>query len=310
MEDQDSKKKTGTPSFDKQESTYTEATRVASEENTLRIKVQANGESIQASLLLLSGPQSLVGFSWSLLQDVTTVGRSTRLADISIPNDSLSKSHFQIANKNGNFYVMDLKSTNKTQKNKDDLEPYKEYLLKDNDRVWAAHIVFKFLDKGNVENISSRDIFNKMQTDPLTGANNRQSLEFKAKEFFVKYKEASIIVFDVDKFKIINDSYGHLAGDYVLKTISQLVKEIIREEDIFFRYGGDEFCIFTPYPIKVASSIAKRITQKIEHHDFTFEDKKIEVSLSIGVSQKQQEDKEWKSIYQRADERCYEEKKS
>ena len=290
-----------------QDVTMTGATVVVDAE---RRKNTTIGREIPSSLLLLSGPQDLIGFCWTLLNAVATVGRSRRLTDIYIPHTSLSKSHFQIVNKKDKFYIVDLKSTNKTKKNDEVLEPYKEYLLEDNDKISAAEITFKFLSKGNVEILSSRTVFKKTQTDSLTGANNRQSLDLRAPEFFSLYDTFSILVFDVDKFKSINDTHGHLAGDYILKTIVHLIKKVIRDNDMIFRYGGDEFCVLTPYSLQVASSMAKRINEKIENYSFNFEGQELKTSLSIGFSEKDKEDKTWEDLYKRADEMCYQVKKS
>lgn len=283
-------------------------TRIFSGENTATIDTNAL-KSEPSALILLAGPKSLIGFSWPLLESVTTLGRSNKYADIFISDEKLSKTHFQILNKEGEFYIVDLASTNKTFKNKEKLEPHKEYLLEDNDRIKAGYLIFKFLASGNIEGFSFREMFKQAQTDSLTEIYNRQSLEFKGQEFFNQIVNFSVIAFDVDSFKTINDTYGHLAGDYILKTIAQLTKELIRQDDLFFRYGGDEFCIFTSHNLKVATSISGRIVEKIKNYNFKFEDQSIPVAISIGFSIKEEADKNWKDIYKRADEKCYEYKK-
>ena len=290
------------------ERTKTEATQIISEEDTVTIKTKHNQES-PASLLLLTGPKDLTGMSWPLTKMVTNVGRSTRLNDIIIPYKSLSKSHFQLIKENENFYIVDLKSTNKTYIDDQQIEPYKKIALENNSYIRTSSLVFKFLDKGNIETFSSKQILNKAQTDTLTGAGNRQLLKVKGPEYFLSNQELSLIVFDIDNFKSINDSLGHIAGDYVLKTLSKYVLDIIREGDLFVRYGGDEFCIFTPNSLSIASNIADRINQKLQKNDFIFEDKKISVNISVGLAEKSLSDKNWEDIYHRADKLFYQRKK-
>ncbi len=290
--------------------TYTEATRLiddSDEEDTIGIQKESAKES-PASLLLLNGPKDLVGLSWPLTNPVTSIGRSNRLNDIPVKHNSLSKTHFQIIKEKTNFYIVDLKSTNKTYINDSRVQPYQKIALENNSYIRASNLIFKFLDKGSIEVFSSTQMLNKAQTDPLTGAGNRQLLKIKGNEYFFSNQTLSLIVFDIDNFKKVNDSFGHIAGDYVLKTLSKYVLEIIREGDMFIRYGGDEFCIFTPQPISVAGNIASRIKQKIQANDFTFEGKKIPLDISIGIAEKSPSDKSWDDIYHRADKQSYKKK--
>ena len=188
----------------------TEATRI-SEGDTLNMKLSEEA-NCPASLILLVGPKELVGFSWTLMKPITTIGRSHRSSDVSIKNDHLSKSHFQISKKGKGFSIRDLNSTNKTYLNEEALDPYEEKLLTNNAHVRAGHIIFKFLEEGNIENFSSRQMLDKAQKDSLTGAGNRQHLKVRGVEYFKTSSELSLVVFDIDKFKYINDNYGHLAG--------------------------------------------------------------------------------------------------
>ena len=75
---------------------------------------------------------------------------------------------------------------------------------------------------------------------------------------------------------------GISAGDYILKTIAYLLKSLIRQNDLLFRYGGDEFCVFTSHNLEVLSSIAKRIVLKVKAYDFQFENQSIPTHVSVG----------------------------
>ena len=279
------------------------------EEDTLVLENKKSRE-FPATLVMLNGPKDLIGMSWTLEKPMISVGRSSRLNDISISYESLSKNHFQILKKGDSFYIYDLKSTNKTYLNDKLLEPYKKILLKNNSYVKASSLIFKFLDKGNIETFSSQQVLSKAQTDSLTGIGNRQLLQLKGPEYFLNNKSPfSLIVFDVDDFKSINDNLGHLAGDYVLKSLSKCVLKLIREGDEFIRHGGDEFCLLTPNVFSRARLIADRIKQEILLYPFIFKSKKISVDISIGMAEKIETDRSWEDIYDRADKMSYERKR-
>ena len=92
-------------------------------------------------------------------------------------------------------------------------------------------------------------------------------------------------MFDLDHFKNINDTYGHLAGDYVLKYLASAVKGRIRREDVFARYGGEEFAIVLPeISVSTALTFAEKVRQLVEQHEFRFEKTRIEVTISMGVA--------------------------
>ena len=284
-------------------------TRVIDDEDTLVLENKKRRE-YPASLIMLSGPKDLIGMSWSLEKLVIGVGRSSRLNEISIPYESLSKGHFQILKEGRKFYIVDLKSTNKTYLNDSMIEPYKKMPLKNNSYIKAGSLVFKFLDKGNIEAFSSQQVLSKAQTDALTGISNRGFLKVKGPEYFLdKNRPLSLIVFDIDNFKTINDSLGHLAGDYVLKILSKCVLKLIREGDLFIRYGGDEFCLLTPSAFAEAVLIADRIKHEISVYAFTFKSQKISVGVSIGVAERLEKDRSWEDIYHRADKMSYDRKK-
>ena len=286
-----------------------EFTRVIEEEDTLVLENKKRSE-YPASLVMLSGPKDLIGMSWILEKPLIGVGRSSRLNDISVPYESLSKSHFQIIREGKNFYVLDLKSTNQTYLDDNLLKPYQKTPLKNNAYIKASSLIFKFLDEGNIETFSSQEVLSKAQTDSLTGVGNRSLLKVKGTEYFLnKSQPLSLIVFDIDDFKFINDSLGHLAGDYVLKSLSQCVLQLIRKGDVFIRYGGDEFCLLTPYSFSSAVSIASRIEKEIENYSFTLKGQKISVGISIGWAERLETDRSLEDIYHRADKMSYENKK-
>ena len=284
------------------------ATQVYAEEDTLVMRVRSSQKN-PAALLLLSGFREMIGRSWSLTQDSTSVGRSFQSNHIKINYPRLSKMHFKVLKEEEIFYIIDLKSTNKTFLNEEELEPYKKYQLKNNDYIKAGSLVFKFLGVGNLESFSSNYILNQAQTDTLTRAGNRQLLNTRGADYFLSEKDFSMIVFDVDSFKEINDTFGHQTGDKVLVHLSDKIKQLIRERDLFIRYGGDEFCILSPSSFEEAQSIVNRIKQELKNHPFEWENHKIPIRLSIGLAYRLEGDQSWEDVYHRADKLSYEEKK-
>ena len=125
-------------------------------------------------------------------------------------------------------------------------------------------------------------------TDALTGLFNRRHFESTIDREFMRTKryssDLSIAVFDIDYFKKINDTYGHLCGDYVLKEIAYIALETFRKTDILFRYGGEEFVvILTETPIDKAVIPLERFRKTIEDYPFFYDNNSLKVTVSIGV---------------------------
>ncbi len=127
-------------------------------------------------------------------------------------------------------------------------------------------------------------------TDPLTGVPNRRALEHDLKNYgrlAKRYgKRLSLIMIDIDNFKGVNDTYGHSAGDEILKRVARLVKENIRETDVLYRYGGEEFAILCPETGKEGTyELAERIRENVRGTRFWIDrDKFIYITVSLGVA--------------------------
>ena len=126
-------------------------------------------------------------------------------------------------------------------------------------------------------------------TDPLTGTNNRSAMNsalIRETELARRHNTPlSLIMLDIDKFKSINDTYGHLAGDFVIKSIADAVMECTRSSDILFRSGGEEFVILLSNTAKDgALMLAERIRHTIASNEYVYGDHHIEVTASLGVA--------------------------
>ena len=127
-------------------------------------------------------------------------------------------------------------------------------------------------------------------TDELTGIANRraliQELEKRISEAMRYKKELSVLLFDIDDFKDINDKHGHLIGDSILQRLTRICQSWLRTTDFIGRFGGEEFMVVCPNTtLEGAKALAERIRTAVEEADFTYGGKKIYVTISIGVTE-------------------------
>ncbi len=151
---------------------------------------------------------------------------------------------------------------------------------------------------------------NAAAIDPLTGCYNRREFENQLKKNIsgaMRYKtDLSIFMFDLDHFKKVNDEYGHLAGDEVLKDIASIVQSDMREGDIVARYGGEEFIAILPGASKFkAMELAERLRIKISNKATQYNNDKIHVTASFGVAQFDHECTDIKNLIKNADDMLY-----
>jgi diguanylate cyclase (GGDEF)-like protein len=129
----------------------------------------------------------------------------------------------------------------------------------------------------------------QVNTDYLTGLHSRQFIVEKGNRLFhysrVDGRPFSVLVMDIDHFKEINDTYGHLTGDSILRQLAEILQKSVRESDLVGRVGGEEFLFLLPgTPLDYAVDIAERLRKEVEAHEFTNQaHEKIEMTISIGV---------------------------
>lgn len=151
-----------------------------------------------------------------------------------------------------------------------------------------------------------RKLIHLARTDMLTQLMNRKTLFYLGERLFKKAQEQkslfSVIYFDSDYFKSINDIYGHQVGDEVLKVIAKLGSDVMRSRDIFARIGGEEFVILLPEEsLTKAKAVAEHLREKIAHYDFSLLGIKENVTASLGVASNEQVNADFDQLLNAAD---------
>ncbi len=227
-------------------------------------------------------------------KEKTTIGRSI-YNDIVIDSNSISRNHAIIIRKidtKGKIYayIRDLNSTNGIYLKDNKIPVEEDVELKDGVTIRIGRKIYKFLVGNDLESNYFEEIYRLTIIDALTEIYNKRAfLEALEKEFnrSKRYnRPLSIVMFDIDHFKNVNDTYGHLTGDYVLKHLSRIIKNSIRKEEFFARYGGEEFMIIMPESnLKSAIKLAEKIRILIQNTKFHFVGKIIPITISLGVAE-------------------------
>jgi diguanylate cyclase (GGDEF)-like protein len=275
------------------------------------VKPAAAKPSQPACLVLIypTGPQ--IGRRYPLQRGALLIGRGSD-CDIVVDLDSVSRRHAKIERRGATVIIQDLNSTNGTYVNEEQIT---EHGLADGDQVKIGNAIFKFLSGGNVESGYHEAIYRMTIIDGLTEAyNKRYFMEFLDRELArcVRYQRPlSVVLLDIDHFKKINDTHGHLAGDFVLKEMVARLQSRIRKEELLARYGGEEFAAVLPEAgHEGAMDFAEQLRQIVARQPFEFEGEMIKATISLGVATIVGEPVEAPRFIKMADENLYEAKRT
>jgi diguanylate cyclase (GGDEF) domain len=176
-----------------------------------------------------------------------------------------------------------------------DIAEVKHIVLTEIDRmVKSNEVLKKQLVKAQTGITSQKEEIDRLKTrarmDTLTQLANRSAFDEKLRDVFFQWRHLrvvfSLLMMDVDNFKNINDTYGHVHGDRILSDIAAKIQECIRDEDFAARYGGEEFAIVFPdTPAEEALAVGTRIRENVERSVFHIEGNQIRVTISGGISQ-------------------------
>ncbi|MDQ3297134.1 MAG: GGDEF domain-containing protein [Myxococcota bacterium] len=241
------------------------------------------GARDRAGLTLLSG--SNAGQFFSIDSRTSLLGRDLD-ADIRLDDTAISRKHARIVvHGDGRYILEDLGSANGTFVGGTRIKRH-ELLSGDRIQLGPSTLVrFALLDE--TEEMLQRQLFESSIRDPLTRAHNKayfaERLDAELAHARRHKGELAIIVFDLDLFKRTNDVYGHLVGDLVLRTVADRVHALIRVEDVFARFGGEEFVIMIRGQAD-AVRLAERLRAAIEELAMDAEGRVVKATVSVGVA--------------------------
>lgn len=243
----------------------------------------------QDCLVVIYAPSSKqLGKRFSLVDGEVSIGRGIDNSVI-LNSDSISRRHAGIEIRAGGYYLIDRHSTNGTYVND---ELVQDCQLRRGDQIKIGDTILKFLSGADLESQYHETIYRMTIMDGLTGIHNKrylvEQLDRELSRATRHGRPLSMVICDIDHFKLVNDEFGHLAGDYVLKEVAQLAKSRIRPDDVIARYGGEELAIILPETdLAGGVRIADQLRKMIDDETFVFEDEYIDVTISCGVAQLQ-----------------------
>ncbi|QSQ08719.1 Response regulator PleD [Koleobacter methoxysyntrophicus] len=170
--------------------------------------------------------------------------------------------------------------------------------------VWMPFVIFQ-VTISTICGILIKKLHQQVYTDSLTGLCNRRYFYTKLSELKSK-APVSLILLDIDNFKSINDTYGHLTGDRVLQQIADILQSNTRKNDIIARWGGEEFAVILPQTdVEEAFKIADRIRTTAENHIFSYEHITCKITVSVGIASAKEVDISTDQFFKIADKALY-----
>jgi len=213
------------------------------------------------------------------------VGRSQE-ADLHIPHSSVSRRHCEIWREGDEYRVRDLGATNATRINE---QPVHEAALKDGDHLTLGESILKFISHASIEARYHEEIYQLATHDALTELYNRrhfiETVDREIARAMRHQRPLTLCIIDVDLFKPVNDRYGHISGDNVLRQIAGLVRRHVRNDDAAARIGGEEFAVVLPEcGPEAAYGFAERLREAVAEVLFTPGGDPQHITVSIGVT--------------------------
>lgn len=238
----------------------------------------------RAYLVVVAGTR--VGEMFGLDRNLT-IGRG-RDADVRIQDVGISRKHACLVIGGDAVAVEDLGSTNGTFVN--GARVHAMLKLEDGDKLqFGTSTILRFTYQDEMDEEFQRKMFESASRDSLTGAfNKRYFMERLTSEFSYARRHNSslaLVLFDIDHFKMVNDTHGHLAGDHVLSGLSSVLSPAIRGEDVFARYGGEEFAVLSrSAELPAAIILGQRLRKTVAESTFVSDGVPMRVTISVGVA--------------------------
>ncbi|HRA88819.1 MAG TPA: GGDEF domain-containing protein [Planctomycetaceae bacterium] len=227
----------------------------------------------QAEMIRLSAQRSLIGREPS--------------CEITLNDNAVSRTHAAIELDDSGYYVIDLGSRNGTFV--DDKILRERRRLHGGELIRLGSTILKFMSSMDEEAQYHAVVQELMTRDPLTNAFNRSYLISTLEKLLPRLQSSkqflSVIMIDIDYFKKVNDSHGHMVGDEVLRIFSERIRRGLREDDFFCRMGGEEFVVICQRAqLKDAVRIAERIRLTVSSNPFSTQSGVLSITCSLGVA--------------------------
>ncbi len=271
-----------------------------------------SGTGGHAILILIAHPDNQCLGSRTRLEigSALTIGRDP-ICEIAFPEvPSLSRFHARVSFSADGVVVEDLKSTNGVFVN--DRRVAAAADLSSGDRIQFGALHFKFYREEDVEAVYHEAIHQLVMQDGLTEIANRRKFSEELSREFARAERherpLAIVVFDIDHFKRINDTFGHLCGDFVLKRLTRICRKRLRPEQVFARMGGDEFAILSPETtIEGVEILAERLRSSVSGHRFETDmvAESFQITCSFGCAEMTPVMTSGSDLYEAADRALY-----
>ena len=244
--------------------------------------VETQAEPERACLVVLRGRH--IGQLFELGDGPAILGRGED-ATIQVDDTATSRHHARIEPAAIGYLIVDLESTNGTWVNGHKIS---RHVLRDGDRVQVGgETVLEFSYRDEVQTGVQRRLFESATRDPLTGLHNRGYFLEALDEAFAHARRLkrplSLLLLDIDLFKRVNDTYGHAAGDAALQQFAELIRALVRREDVPTRYGGEEFVMMLRESgFSGCRLLGDRIRAKVEGNRFAHDGAEFRLTVSVG----------------------------
>ncbi len=254
-------------------------------------------------LIVVSGV--FLGHQLELGEEPVMIGRATE-ATLSLPHPSVSRQHCRVWREGDNYFIEDQGSTNKTYLNG---QSVMRAQLNDGDQIGVGNHALKFFRGASPEARYHQELIDLAVHDSLTGFFNRRHFRMLLDEQVDRARNGvnlSVLIVDLDHFKQINDHFGHLVGDQVISSVSQLIRELSNTDCHLGRLGGEEFAVAMPeVDPQVAIDFAEKLRETVAQHKFEMRGERHTITTSVGVAHWGDGMQTSADLLRTADERLY-----
>ncbi len=267
------------------------------------------GTPRSACVVVIHGPA--IGSRADIGDQPIIVGRSPQ-SDLHIPHASISRRHCELRRQGEVYFVRDLGSTNRTRLNE---LPIEQAELADGDHIVLGDIILKFISHSSVEAGYHEEIYQLATHDALTGLFNRRQfsdlLAAEAARGSRREPNTVLAIIDVDHFKRVNDQFGHVEGDGVLKQLAEILRSHVRAGDMLARIGGEEFAVLmSDTDIDQATLFAERVRDAIGRAIFKPGGEQLTMTVSVGLAALNAERRDPSELMRAADRALYKAKET